>query len=316
MSHFNNLESSALGVTLSDRGAGLAQMVFKGRNIELLLDTSDSTTNIIDQFCIGGTVGPYAGRLRYENGSAEEASVLLHGGDAGLHRVNWQLRHTDHGTTVSYVTNLKHGDGGLPGDREFCVCYTLANDRLIIDLVAASDRDTPISLTNHAYFTLGAQSVSDLALQVNAHSVLETDSLQCATGGLLPVADTDLDFTRQRSLAGGQCPLELDHSYVLDSANRKGLVPHRVATLSNSINGLSLHVSTTQPCLQVYTASQLSKPLKPYSAICLEAQGFPNGLNHTLGHDESILRAGHSVSQRIVYQVTETLGAESVSPTG
>ena len=316
MSHFNNLESSTLGVTLSDRGAGLAQMVFRGRNIKLLLDTSELTTDVIDQFCIGGTVGPYAGRLRNENESFGDASVLLHGSDTGLHLVNWQLRQTDHATTVSYATNLKHGDGGLPGDREFFVRYTLENDCLIIDLAAASNRDTPISLTNHAYFTLGAQSVGDLALQINANSVLETDSLQCATGGLLPVADTYLDFTRQRSLAGAQGPLELDHSYKLNSAVRAGLVPHHVATLSNLINGLSLNVSTTQPCLQVYTASQLSTPLRPYSAICLEAQGFPNGPNHTLSHDESILRAGHSVSQRIVYQITEALEADPISLAG
>lgn len=315
MSDFNSLESSTLGVTLSDRGAGLAQMVFKARNIKLLLDTSELTTHVIDLFCIGGTVGPYAGRLRNENESFGDASVLLHGSDTGLHLMNWQLRHTDHATTVSYATTLKHGDGGLPGDRDFFVRYTLENDCLIIDLAAASNRDTPISLTNHAYFTLGALSVSDLSLQISARSVLETDDLQCATGALLPVADTALDFTRQRSLSGAQGPLNLDHSYVLDSAARKGPVPDHVATLSNSINGLSLHVSTTQPCLQVYTASQLSKPLEAYSAICLEAQGFPNGPNHTLGHDESTLRAGHSVSQRIVYQVTETPGADPVTPT-
>ena len=310
MSNFNTLESSTLGITLSDRGAGLVQMVFRGRNIKLLLYTSEVATDIIDRFCIGGTVGPYAGRLRCENGSVGEASVLLHGGDTGLHRVSWRLRHTNHATTVSYVTNLKHGDGGLPGDREFFARYTLANDRLIIDLAAASNRDTPISLTNHAYFTLGARSISDLSLQINAHSALETDSFQCATGGLLSVAGTHLDFTRQRLLADVRGPLDLDHSYVLDSAEEKGLVPHHAAILANSANGISLNVSTTQPCLQAYTASQLSEPLKPYSAVCLEAQGFPNGPSYMLGRNESVVRAGHSVSQRIVYHIIESSVAE------
>ncbi|MBT3460014.1 MAG: hypothetical protein HN442_10475, partial [Halieaceae bacterium] len=294
-------------VMLTSRGAGLAQLISKGRNIELLLDASQWAADLIDQFCIGGTVGPYAGRLQHKNGVTGESSVLLHGSNSGLHRLDWRLDHTDHAITASYSTSLNHGDGGLPGDREFSVRYTLENDRLVIDLAATSNRDTPISLTNHAYFTLGARSVSDLSLQINAHSVLETDSLQCATGALLPVANTRLDFTGQRLLADVQGPLDLDHSYVLDSMAREALAPNHLAVLSNPANGISLSISTTQPCLQVYTASQLAKPLIPYSAICLEAQGFPNGPNHALGHGNSILRASHSVTQRIVYQISETL---------
>ena len=289
---------------LTSRGAGLAQLISKGRNIELLLDASQWAADLIDQFCIGGTVGPYAGRLQHKNGVTGESSVLLHGSNSGLHRLDWRLDHTDHAMTVSYSTSLNHGDGGLPGDREFSARYTLENDSLVIDLAATSNRDTPISLTNHAYFTLGARSVSDLSLQINAHSVLETDSLQCATGALLPVANTRLDFTGQRLLADVQGPLDLDHSYVLDSTAHVGFAPNHLAMLSNPANGISLRVSTTQPCLQVYTASKLAKPLIPYSAICLEAQGFPNGPNHPLGYGASILRAGHSVTQRIVYQIS------------
>ena len=307
MSNFTYLESSNLGAMLTSRGAGLAQLISKGRNIELLLDASQWAADLIDQFCIGGTVGPYAGRLQHKNGVTGESSVLLHGSNSGLHRLDWRLDHTDHAITASYSTSLNHGDGGLPGDREFSVRYTLENDRLVIDLAATSNRDTPISLTNHAYFTLGARSVSDLSLQINAHSVLETDSLQCATGALLPVANTGLDFTGQRLLADVQGPLDLDHSYVLDSTAHVGFAPNHLAMLSNPANGISLKVSTTQPCLQVYTASKLAKPLIPYSAICLEAQGFPNGPNHPLGYGASILRAGHSVTQRIVYQISETL---------
>ena len=307
MSNFTYLESSNLGAMLTSRGAGLAQLISKGRNIELLLDASQWAADLIDQFCIGGTVGPYAGRLQHKNEVTGESSVLLHGSNSGLHRLDWRLDHTDHATTVSYSKSLNHGDGGLPGDREFSVRYTLGNDRLVINLAATSNRNTPISLTNHAYFTLGARSVSDLSLQINAHSVLETDSLQCATGALLPVANTRLDFTGQRLLADVQGPLDLDHSYVLDSTAHVGFAPNHLAVLSNPANGISLSIFTTQPCLQVYTASKLAKPLIPYSAICLEAQGFPNGPNHPLGYGASILRAGHSVTQRIVYQISETL---------
>jgi aldose 1-epimerase len=195
----------------------------------------------------------------------------------------------------------------LPGDRDFSVAYTLSDSSLVIDLSVTTTHDTPISLTNHAYFTLGATSVRALSLQVNAQSVLLTDSDQCATGGSMPVADTALDFASERLLSDALMghPDGLDHSYVLASVGRDVLASDHVASLINQANGIRLDIVTTQPCLQVYTASQLTAPLRPFSAICLEAQGFPNGPNHALGRSDSWLAAGQTTTQRIVYRVNE-----------
>ena len=305
MTDFIRLESSSLGVTLGSRGARLVQLTSKRHGAELLLDSARLAAELIDQFCIGGTAGPYAGRLRREHPVTGESTVLLHGGEAALHRLDWRLLHREGATRAAYVTCLGHGDGGLPGDREFGVVYTVDDDRLIIDLSAKSSHDTPISMTNHAYFTLGAQSVCELSLSLNAHRVLATDTSQCATGELLPVAGTHLDFTRERSLADPQTeqPIALDHSYVMESAASQPLTPGVAARLVNRTNGISLTVASNQPCLQVYTASHLTAPLTAHSAICLEAQGFPNGPNLSLGEGNSILRAGDSVAQRIVYRI-------------
>lgn len=308
MTNLIHLESRALGATVSCHGASLTQLISKNCNVELLLDSSVLAGGFIDEFCIGGTVGPYAGRLRQTNSSTGESTVLLHGSESALHRLDWQLEHTDHITTVRYATSLRHGEGGLPGARNFGVSYTLVDDCLIIELAASTSHDTPISLTNHAYFTLGARSVSELTLQINAKSVLVTDDLQCATGESLAVTGTQLDFTQARSLssAHGQGCRDLDHSYVLEPTLSNRLATESVAVLANPVNGISLHVATSQPCLQVYTASQLRAPLNPYSAVCLEAQGFPNGPHHALGRTESILSAGDTVTQRIVYQITDS----------
>ena len=308
MTNLIHLESRTLGAAVSCHGASLTQLISKKRHVELLLDSSLLAAALIDEFCIGGTAGPYAGRLRQAKSSAGESTVLLHGGESALHRLDWRLEHTDHATTVRYVTSLSHGEGGLPGARNFGVSYTLVDDCLIIELAASTSHDTPVSLTNHAYFTLGARSVSELMLQINAKSVLGTDDRQCATGESLAVAGTQLDFTQARSLssAHGHGCRDLDHSYVLEPSLSGRLATESVAVLSNPGNGISLHVATSQPCLQVYTASQLRAPLNPYSAICLEAQGFPNGPHHALGRTESILSAGHTVTQRIVYQITDS----------
>lgn len=305
MTDFIRLESSSLAVTLSSRGARLVQLTSKRRGVELLLYSDRLAAELIDQFCIGGTVGPYAGRLRCGHPDAGESKVLLHGGEAALHRLDWRLLHREGATRATYVTCLGDGDGGLPGDREFGVVYTVDDDRLIIDLTAKSSRDTPISMANHAYFTLGAQSVCELSLSLNAHRVLATDSSQCPTGEVLPIAGTHLDFTRERSLADAQTgqPIELDHSYVLESGAAQPSKLCVAAQLRNRINGINLTVATSQPCLQVYTASQLTAPLTAHSAICLEAQGFPNGPNLSVGEGNSTLRAGDSVTQRIIYRI-------------
>ena len=89
----------------------------------------------------------------------------------------------------------------------------------------------------------------------------------------MAVADTPLDFARERLLGDALTAYSdgLDNSYVLASGKRDALVPDNVASLTNRANGVSLDLATTQPCLQVYTASQLTSPLRPFTAICLEA---------------------------------------------
>ena len=307
MSNVIYLESPTLAVSLSNRGARLVQLLAKRQNLSLLLDTAQVSTELIDRFCICGTVGPFAGRLRRIDAINGQSAVLLHGNEAALHRADWLLERGSQSNAATYSISRRHGEGGLPGDRDFSVAYTLLENSLMIDLSVTTTHDTPISMTNHAYFTLGATSVSALWLQINAQSVLLTDSEQCATGGSMAVAGTPLDFASERLLSDAlmEHPDGLDHSYVLASGGRNALAPDHVASLVNRANGVSLDIATTQPCLQVYTASQLTTPLRPFSAICLEAQGFPNGPNHALGHSESWLAAGQTTTQRIVYRINE-----------
>ena len=307
MSNVIYLESPTLAVSLSNRGARLVQLLAKRQNLSLLLDTAQVSTELIDRFCIGGTVGPFAGRLRRIDAINGQSAVLLHGNEAALHRADWLLERGSQSNAATYSISRRHGEGGLPGDRDFSVAYTLLENSLMIDLSVTTTHDTPISMTNHAYFTLGATSVSALWLQINAQSVLLTDSEQCATGGSMAVAGTPLDFASERLLSDAlmEHPDGLGHSYVLAWGGRNALAPDHVASLVNRANGVSLDIATTQPCLQVYTASQLTTPLRPFSAICLEAQGFPNGPNHALGHSESWLAAGQTTTQRIVYRINE-----------
>ena len=91
MSSVTHLESPTLAVTLSNRGARLVQLEDKRQHLSLLLDTTQVSTDVIDQFCIGGTVGPFAGRLRQVDSNNVQAALLLHGNEAALHLADWIL---------------------------------------------------------------------------------------------------------------------------------------------------------------------------------------------------------------------------------
>ena len=150
MSNVTHLESPALAVTLSNRGARLVQLVAKRQNLSLLLDTEQVSTELIDQFCIGGTVGPFAGRLRQIETTEGQPAVLLHGNEAALHSADWMLERGNQPNAATYSISRRHGEGGLPGDRDFRAAYTLSDNSLMIDLSVTTTHDTPISLTNHA----------------------------------------------------------------------------------------------------------------------------------------------------------------------
>ena len=60
-----------------------------------------------------------------------------------------------------------------------------------------------------------------------------------------------------------------------------------------------MEVSTTAPAMQLYTGNHLSDPFAPYTAVCLETQGYPDSPNHP--HFPSVVLASgeeyHSTTQ-------------------
>jgi aldose 1-epimerase len=117
-----------------------------------------------------------------------------------------------------------------------------------------------VNLTNHAYWNLGG-AVEEHELALHASQFAPTDDDLIPTGSILPVEGTALDFTSPRRL--GSDPF--DHTLVLDAG-----AP--AATLSHGATGRRMEVFTTQPTLQLFVTRQ---------ALCLEAQAFPDAVNHS-----------------------------------
>lgn len=248
----------------------------------------------------GAVVGRYANRVaggdlkidgRQYQLPRNEGAHHLHGGEEGFHSKVWEPDHLSR-QLLRMTYRSGHLEAGYPGELSVRVLYALSNDNdLIIDYTAFSDRTTVINLTNHAYFNLTGNpsgSIGSHRLQIHAHHYLPVDGELLPTGEVAPVANTPFDFidyTRlgdnleqshsQFEITGG-----FDHNYILDLEQERDKLTHG-ADLHDPESGRELSVYTTEPGLQLYTASigQEGGDARD-NAICLETQHFPDSPHH------------------------------------
>ena len=241
---------------------------------ELILGYTDQNAYVDDPFYLGAIVGRVANRISGAcftmNGrdfrlDANEPPNTLHGGSDGLSRQNWSLdRDGDTRVRLSHVS--PDGHAGFPCLVRFEVTITLGPDRLIYEINALPDGQTPINLAQHNYYSLGTSGLSDLGLSVAGSRFTRRGPDGIPTGELTSVADSILDFRKIRPV-----PIETDDNFVLDAKDP-------AARLAAS-DGLTLEIHTTERCLQVYAGAGLSGVLRPGAGVALEPQRYPNALN-------------------------------------
>jgi aldose 1-epimerase len=246
----------------------------------------------------------------------------LHGGVRGFQRAVWSAepftRGSDAGVVLRYLS--PDGEEGYPGTVPVRVTYTLTGrDELVIEYHATTDRATPVNLTQHSYFNLGGDGVSDILdheLTIAASSFTPMTARLIPTGEIQPVAGTPFDFTsphpigeridaddEQLNYGGGY-----DHNFVLDRAGA-GENLGFAARLHSPRSGRTLELFTTQPGMQLYSGNGLGLDttgdegprFRPRGAVALETQHFPNAPNEPR-FPSVILRPGELFSSRTVYR--------------
>jgi aldose 1-epimerase len=186
------------------------------------------------------------------------------------------------------------GTMGFPGNLRVRVMYTLTKDNVLrITYYAATDKDTVVSLTNHAYFNLAGDlsgSVLDQVLTVNADAITAGDESNTPTGALRPVAGTAFDFRTPTAIGARIKDADpaivrargYDQNYVI---NGKPGALRLAARLEDPKSGRVMETWTTQPGMQVYTANYspppvaLAKGYAVHSGVALETQAHPNSPN-------------------------------------
>ena len=246
-----------------------------------------------------------------------------HGGAKPFDMYVWSAEEVDvDGQPAVKLTHVSpDGDEGYPGTLTASVTYSLTEDHgLRLDYHAETDKPTVVNLTNHAYFNLageGSGTVDDHRLQMFASRYTPTDDNQVTTGEIAPVEGTAFDFREEKRLgevlrdaSDPQLKLArgLDHNLVIDRPDRlpRTLVP--VARLRDPGSGRVMHVSSTEPGVQVYASNSLDGSIAGYSgrlyrqgdAICFETQAFPNAPNRP-SFPSSVVRPGEPFVSTTIY---------------
>jgi aldose 1-epimerase len=264
-------DGTGRSVTLSDYGGIVTSVIMpdiKGVLGDIALGYDTLQEYLADDAYLGATVGRFANRIAgasFELGgkrhalTANEGGNTLHGG-TGFSRKLWDAEVTDGGVRLRYMS--PDGEDGFPGTLDTTVTVTFDNS-LVFDFHAVSDKDTIVSLTNHAYFNLaGGGDVLSHLLTINADDYLAVGPFAIPTDRTA-VNGTPFDFRAERPIGNGW----YDHCYVLT-----GGAP--AARVVDPASGRTLEIRTNMPAVQFYAAAWLSERRGKNGAIYTKNSGL------------------------------------------
>jgi len=293
-----------------------------GQNADVVLGFPDLAGYLGNQPYFGATVGRVAGRItgakftldgvEYRLPANNQANHL-HGGIKGLSFRAWTLVGCERLADRIQVVMTYHspdGEEGYPGNVELRATYVVTNaGEVVIDYHAVTDRATPMSLTNHAYFNLaGSGAALDHRLAIYADDFYPADSESTLFGTRVPVTPAN-DLNQIQRLAEVVPRIADMHGdlYRVRRAQPGTLVP--TARLEDPASGRVMEVATTDSCVQFFAAKILTGALigkgglayPRFGAVCLECEGYPDGANRP-DLEDIILRPGTPYHRVSVYR--------------
>ncbi|MEW9918753.1 aldose epimerase family protein [Marimonas sp. MJW-29] len=310
------LATDSLRAAILPKGATLAALRLGPDGDNLVLGFRNPRDHVDVPAYVGPLVGPVANRIAegrvnlggksYQMPRNENGETCLHSGAEGLHAQVFEVRELTK-SAVTLALTLPDGAQGLPGRREIAARYSVEGSCLTLEIFAKTDRTTPMNIAAHPYWKFDDRpDVSGHLLQISAEKYLPTDERKLPTGEIRSVTGTDLDFRTPRPV-----PLTpaLDVNYCLARQQRPETAP--CATLKGA-TGITLHVSTDAPGLQIYNGAFLPRiagvldnggNLAPYGGIAIEPQFWPDAPRHA-GFPSIILHPGETWRQTTHFRLT------------
>ncbi len=224
----------------------------------------------------------------------------LHGGEFGFNAKVWDVTECDGREPALKLHILSpDGDEGYPGNLDLTVTYTLtAQNGLVLNYHATTDKTTVLNLTNHCYFNLRGYAsgrIDPLWLWLDADTYLPTTEHLIPTGEIKSVEGTPFDFRvakeMGRDIAADQIDLKIAGGYdhCLNFVGGETDAPVKRGELYDPKTGRLMELYTDQPCVQLYSGNFLvneAYPFKggyrqvPQTLMCLETQHMPDSVNH------------------------------------
>lgn len=272
---------------------------------EVVLGCTSIAEHVAQGAYLGASVGRFANRIAnahfhlngkiYQLDANQQDKHQLHGGSFGFAKRRWTIDQQQ-ADSVQFSLFSADGDQGFAGNVEAKVRFSLRDDNaVVVEYFAVSDQDTPLNLTNHAYFNLDGESAVQTALQhqlkINADYYLPVDSEGIPKAPLKTVANSGFDFRTAKTVAQDfltdsdqQLVAGYDHAFLL---KQPGLDAEAQVELRSSKGDLRLRVFTDQPAIQIYsgnflanTPNRLGSTYANHAGIALETQALPDTPNH------------------------------------
>ena len=315
-----NYGGAIVAIMVPDRKGNLANIIQGHDNIQDVIDSPEPYLSTL--------IGRYGNRIakgRFQlKGKVYSLPInngpnSLHGGKNGFNTKVWDATQiNEHAIVLKYTS--PYGEEGFTGELDVWVAYTLTdNNELIIKYSAKTNKKTIINLTHHGFFSLAGLAnptppIDDLECQINADFFLPIDETSIPTGEILKVAETPFDFRTPKPI-GQDIDADheqirhgsgYDHCFVLNKKAEGEL--SFAARIRDPKSGRTMEVYTTEPGGQVYTDNwadgykgQHGATFPRRSAICFEAQHFPDSPNHPY-FPSVILEPGREYTQKTIYK--------------
>ena len=271
----------------------------EGNLTDVVLGFGDFDSYLKEHPYFGCITGRVAGRIsggkfllegREYNLAINNSPNHLHGGLIGLDKRMWKAEILRDGITLRY--HSPDGEEGYPGNLDIAVTYRLsADNELLIESEVVSDQLTPVSLTNHSYFNLsgeGSGSIEDHVLEIFADEFVPTDNDLTLSGQRHSVTGLPNDLREARRLSDVIPKLHLQHgdNYLLKPSEHNELTT--IVRVTDPASGRQMLTQTNESNLQFYTGFFLDgsligksgKAYGPLAGLCLECQGYPDGVAH------------------------------------
>ena len=255
-----------LKAQLCSFGAGVYSLKFNDRRMILEPKTLDDYKFSTQYF--GKSLGVVAGRFKkdglllgreYSLVNEPGVNFCLHGGHLkSISFKNWKykIKETNKKLDVIFNVKTKDGENGFPGGSSIFAIYTFIkgkNEFRITYKATTPDEATFMNLTNHMYFNLDDNDISEHKLKMNASTVAVTDE-NLFIYSSKPVSSM-LDFNKLSKMNVKLNQIEkkdfkktIDDTFIFDGPGKI------VLTNKDTI----LNIATDNPALNIYVDNSLS----------------------------------------------------------